>query len=236
MRVAALLPVAALALLCPKAIPAQETAALLEGVVRYLGPIPRASAPDNDGHYWPLLSVHADTAALQSAVVYLEGAPPVRDQSQPFPLRSIDQIDFVFNPRVLAVRVGQDVSFTNSDSENHNVHSVAKEKRNQFNIATGPGLEYDRDFAPEPNGAPVMLTCDIHSWMRGWIYTFDHPYFAVTNAQGRFTITAPPGDYRLIVRQPDGRMRHERAITLSAQQATAVTIEFSDEDLGKDGP
>jgi hypothetical protein len=47
---------------------------------------------------------------------------------------------------------------------------------------------------------PVTLTCNIHPWMNGWVRVFDHPYFAVTDADGKFEIPqAPVGNYLLFV-------------------------------------
>jgi hypothetical protein len=47
---------------------------------------------------------------------------------------------------------------------------------------------------------PVILSCAIHPWMRGWLRVFDHPYYAITDADGRFEIrSAPAGRWRLKV-------------------------------------
>jgi hypothetical protein len=46
----------------------------------------------------------------------------------------------------------------------------------------------------------VSVRCDLHPWMQGWLGVLDHPYFAVTDAEGRFTLRdVPPGDYTLAV-------------------------------------
>jgi hypothetical protein len=47
---------------------------------------------------------------------------------------------------------------------------------------------------------PVILTCTMHGWMEGWLRVFDHPYYAITDADGRFEIPlAPAGRWRLTV-------------------------------------
>src|SRR5262249_25020073 len=49
---------------------------------------------------------------------------------------------------------------------------------------------------------PTSYSCSIHTWMKGWIGTFSHPYFAVTDADGNFEIkNAPAGKFRLMVWQ-----------------------------------
>jgi hypothetical protein len=47
---------------------------------------------------------------------------------------------------------------------------------------------------------PVRLADNIHPWMTAWLWVFDHPYFAVTDVDGAFTIRqAPAGTFRLVV-------------------------------------
>ena len=42
----------------------------------------------------------------------------------------------------------------------------------------------------------VPFQCDVHSWMNAYVGVLDHPYFAVTGADGKFDISnLPPGDY-----------------------------------------
>ena len=47
-------------------------------------------------------------------------------------------------------------------------------------------------------GAPFTRTRSflIHSWMRAWVGAVEHPYFAVTGADGSFELkNLPPGEY-----------------------------------------
>ena len=72
----------------------------------------------------------------------------------------------------------------------------------------------------------MRVGCDIHPWMRGWIYVFDHPWLAVTGDQGRFRVrSVPVGHYMLFVQQPDIQYAHERAITISNTRPANVEIE-----------
>ena len=53
---------------------------------------------------------------------------------------------------------------------------------------------------PASGEALVRLRCDVHPWMAGWLVVVEHPYAAVTDAEGRFTIAdVPPGAYTLAV-------------------------------------
>lgn len=45
----------------------------------------------------------------------------------------------------------------------------------------------------------VAVTCDVHPWTRGWIFVFDHPYFATSDRSGAFVLdSVPPGRYRIV--------------------------------------
>ena len=37
-------------------------------------------------------------------------------------------------------------------------------------------------FALPPTPELIRVKCDVHEWMRAWIWEFEHPYYAVTDA------------------------------------------------------
>ena len=56
------------------------------------------------------------------------------------------------------------------------------------------GMRFERTF-DEPE-IMVPFQCDVHSWMNAYVGVLDHPFFAVTGADGKFDISElPPGDY-----------------------------------------
>ena len=146
----------------------------------------------------------------------------------------MDQRDHQFS-RVLAVCSGQSVKFTNSDAANHNVRASAPHPSNEFNVVTGVNGWYTHRFQADAEQRPVRLDCDIHPWMRGWIYVLnDHPYFAVTDEHGRFRIgSVPAGQYTLAVRQPDIKYAHDETTAVSKTLLTRVQIEIRAQDLTK---
>lgn len=138
----------------------------------------------------------------------------------------MDQRGHEFVPRVLAVHAGQPVKFINSDPANHNVRTASSQPTNQFNVFTGADGSYTHRFAADPQQHPIRLGCDIHPWMRGWIYVFDHPQFAVSDASGRFRIASvPAGRYKLSLRQPDIRYAAERELVVSPGQVTRIDVD-----------
>ena len=87
----------------------------------------------------------------------------------------------------------------NKDPVLHNTHGYYG-KRTAFNTALpNQGQAIAADL---PRAGTVRVDCDAHGWMEGWIYVVDNPYYAVTGADGKFTISdVPPGEYNLVAVQ-----------------------------------
>ena len=86
----------------------------------------------------------------------------------------------------------------NSDPLIHNVRSLSEENR-PFNIGQPAGTP-DRKKVFKDKEGPIELRCDFHPWMRAYLFVMEHPYFAVTDAQGHFTIKGlPVGNYTLAI-------------------------------------
>jgi plastocyanin len=209
---------------------AGNTTGRIEGLVTFSGKIPKSAVADDAGERRELLRVDPRTRGVKDVVVWLT---PAGQATQSVAVASntapavMDQLDHEFLPRVLAVVAGQPVKFSNSDPANHNVRTMASVAGNHFNVFTGPDGSYTHRFAVEPGHQPVRTGCDIHPWMRGWIYVFEHPCFAVTDERGRFEIGGVPvGRYKLQYRQPDIRAAGERDLVIAQRRAATVQIEI----------
>lgn len=100
------------------------------------------------------------------------------------------QKDCQFQPNLVVIPVGQDISVYNDDPVGHNVNTG---DWNQMQPAGKTPI-----VKPVENKAPTKIGCNIHSWMEAWIYPVQNPYFAVTDAKGNFKIEGvPPGKYRV---------------------------------------
>ncbi|HJO54165.1 MAG TPA: carboxypeptidase regulatory-like domain-containing protein, partial [Verrucomicrobiota bacterium] len=109
----------------------------------------------------------------------------------------IDQQKSVFRPRVQGLRVGQELVMKNGDPFIHNIRSLSRKNR-PFNIAQPTGSP-DRRKTFEAAEGPITIKCDFHRWMTAHFWVMDHPFFAVTDAEGRFSIPdLPPGKYTLV--------------------------------------
>jgi len=129
------------------------------------------------------------------SVVYLQTAP--RGAFEPTePVRAVmDQRNETFVPHVLAITAGTTVEFPNSDRIYHNVFSLSKTRTFDLGrYATGrsKSVRFDRPGI-------VRVFCEIHSHMNAFILVFSHPFFAVTDPEGRYRIeSVPPGNYNVI--------------------------------------
>ena len=71
------------------------------------------------------------------------------------------------------------------------------------------------------------VKCDVHPWMRAWVGVFDHPWFAVTSADGAFRLAnVAPGSYTLIAWQERfGELSRE--VRVDADRPVTINFEFA---------
>jgi len=129
---------------------------------------------------------------VRNVVVWLENPPAGAPSSPPATPAQMDQKECVFAPRVMIVPAPGTVEFLNSDRLLHNLHSSPKDN-NPFNRTQPKGRTIPIAFEkPEI----LRIDCDLHSWMRAWVVVARHPFYALTDAQGRFKLdNLPPGRY-----------------------------------------
>lgn len=102
----------------------------------------------------------------------------------------------MFRPRVQGIRVGQTLVMRNSDPFIHNVRSLSLRNR-AFNIGQ-PAKTPDRTKTFRRPEGPVRIECDFHKWMKAYLFVLDHPFYAVTDAEGNYEIpNLPAGTYSL---------------------------------------
>jgi plastocyanin len=110
----------------------------------------------------------------------------------------VDQVDKEFLPKVQAILVGTAVTFPNRDSVRHQVYSFSSAKRFELPLYAGvpQAVVFDKPGV-------VILGCNIHDWMVGYVYVSESPYFAKTNAEGKAVLTdMPPRGYAVRVWHP----------------------------------
>jgi uncharacterized protein YbjT (DUF2867 family)/plastocyanin len=142
---------------------------------------------------------------LANVVVYVKDGLAGLTIPPPSNPAVIDQQQCLYVPYVVAVQTGQMLNIKNSDAVQHNVHALPDgrgAKNKEFNIgqnAKGPDIQKTFN-KPE---VFIKLKCDVHPWMLAYVAVLDHPYFAITSADGSFKISGlPDGQYTLAAVHP----------------------------------
>ena len=116
----------------------------------------------------------------------------------PAPTESVelDQHGCMYEPHLVGLQVGQSLKIKNSDETLHNIHPRPAVNQ-EFNIGQPrKGMESTKSFDKKEVMIPVG--CDVHPWMRSYISVVDHPFFAVTDGDGKFEIKGlPAGEYEI---------------------------------------
>jgi hypothetical protein len=149
------------------------------------------------------LVVDKATNGIANIFVYMKKAPAkIHPSLQKVPATEVafDQKICQFLPHGLIVRVGQTVKVLSADPVPHNTHThpLRNEPFNQV-IAPKERTGIDIKFK-DVERLPIGVTCDIHRWMRSWWLIVDHPYAAITDAEGKFAIgKIPAGEYEFVL-------------------------------------
>ena len=141
-----------------------------------------------------------DYAAEHEFVVFIVG--PVGEKPVPpdkpvqvVMTKRVAQRGATFAPHVLPVVVGTTVEWPNYDQIFHNVFSDSEPK--QFNLDLYKGNPPEKRVTFDKPGR-VNVFCSIHTQMSCVVLVLENPYFASTDAAGRYTIpNVPPGNYKL---------------------------------------
>jgi plastocyanin len=175
--------------------------ASVRGVVRFTGNAPRMAAPKNrkEHEFCKLKDVPYDGVVvrdgkLRDVLVRLAPSAVKGEYAPPAEPAVVEQADCMYTPHMRGAVAGQTLTVRNLDRTLHNIHTY-RDGETWFNRAhPNGGDDVLRELPDEPK--IVKLTCDIHPWMRAFVVVSPHPFFAVTGADGAFTIDrVPPGSY-----------------------------------------
>jgi hypothetical protein len=177
----------------------------ITGVVRFEGepperkPLPMSASGGCPEHTKPVFAedVVVENGALANVLVHIKDGlsgwtlPPLADE--PF---EMDQKGCLYTPHVLGMRTGGKLLVKNSDPTTHNVN-IRAQANGGANPIQPPGGK-PVEWIPAKKELGVGFECNLHPWMRAWVCVVDDPWFAVTGADGSFTLAGvPPGDYVL---------------------------------------
>ena len=195
------LVVAVCACLAWGSVPA--SAGNIVGKVTYAGPAPAPKTItvtkdkevcSREPHQDESLVVAADKG-LANVVVYIKDAPGAPKMALPAKNPELDQRSCKFHPHVQLIPAGGTMDVLNNDGILHNIHTYPKNNapvnQAQPKFKTRMPLKFDK---PDT----VKLSCDVHTWMNGWLIVAPHAWYAVSKPDGTFRIdNVAPGKYTL---------------------------------------
>jgi plastocyanin len=175
-----------------------------------------------EGHVDESLVVGANKG-IQNVVVSIKGIKQGKGMDALGASFVLDQKVCAYRPHVLVVPINKPVKILNSDGILHNIHTYGK-KNPPKNIAQPKFKKELTETFAQPEAVPVK--CDVHGWMSAWIVAVDHPYYAVTDATGKFTIAdVPAGTYTVEFWQEKLGVQTKQ-ITVAASGATTADFAY----------
>jgi len=215
------------------------TVATIHGVVSFTGTPPEAKPLDmsqDPACIWgapksePGMSEGYVVAGGHVANVFIYVKSGLEDRAFDAPSISVtlDQKGCRYTPHVLGIMAGQKLHIVNSDMAMHNVHTMSKINP-AANISQMPKADpVDQVFAQPEIMFPVQ--CNQHPWMKMYMNVLPHPFFAVSAADGSFTISGlPPGNYTIAaVHEKMGEKTVQ--VTIGAKEKKQLDFAFSAQD------
>ena len=156
-----------------------------------------------------VLLIDEKTKGIQHIFIYMRKAtdvhPDLKSVATDKKVVKFDQKNCRFIPHTLFVRTDQEVNVISSDGVAHNTHTFPL-RNEQQNFLLVPNDQKGRNLKHRfGEFLPMQVKCDIHPWMKAYWLVLDHPYAAITDKEGNFTIEKlPVGEHTF-------RIWHERA-------------------------
>ena len=137
-----------------------------------------------------------DNGTLPNVFVYVKSGAEKYVFFAPEEPVILDQSGCMYVPHVLGIMAGQVLKITNSDTTTHNIHPMPKANR-EWNMSQLPGASPIQQKFVRPE-VMMPVKCNQHAWMRAWVGVMSNPFFAVSGADGTYTLKGlPPGAYTI---------------------------------------
>jgi plastocyanin len=157
---------------------------------------------------------------LANAVVSVPGAKG----GGPSKKAEIDQKGCAFVPHVVAMQAGGEIDIKNSDGILHNIHTYSSANPS-INKAQPKFKKVMTEKFEKPE--VVKITCDVHSWMQGWVAVVPSPYFGVTNESGVARIDNVPAGKHTVEVWHEVLGKQTKEVEVKAGQTAKVAFELA---------
>jgi plastocyanin len=155
----------------------------------------------------------------------VSGLPAGKSFPAPTTPVTMDQVGCQYKPHVMGIMVGQPFKVLNNDGVLHNVHALSKANPT-FNMAMPPTRkEASATFGKEEG--MFVIKCDVHPWMQSYMGVFSHPFFAVTGADGKFTIANLPAGTYEVEAWHEKLGTQKSKVTVGASDTQTASFKFS---------
>jgi hypothetical protein len=134
----------------------------------------------------------------------------------------LDQKGCKFVPHVMAMTPGE-IEIKNSDDILHNIHTYSTANP-PINKAQPKFKKVMTEKFEKPE--VIKVTCDVHSWMLGWIAVMPHPYFGITDANGVAKIENVPAGKQTIEVWHETLGKVTKDVDVKAGQTAKVSVEM----------
>lgn len=165
-----------------------------------------------------------DNGTVPNVFVYVKEGADKYAWPTPTDAVTLDQDGCMYKPHVLGVQVDQTLHVISTDATTHNIHPQPKDNR-EWNESQAPGAApLDKKFARAEIMIPVK--CNQHPWMKAYIGVTKNPLFAVSGADGTYTIKGlPPGDYTIEAWTPTFGTQ-EQKVTVAPKESKTLDFSF----------
>jgi hypothetical protein len=205
----------------------------------------------SDGRGWRLMQpFEVDPAgAFQEVVVFIESI----ERGKPFPAFTAPRIeakDCRFLPFISLVRDQHDVSVLNMDPAMHDIQAYETSHlgpRVLFNLPLPISPKYpaqthlSAQVTKHYEGIPVtgkvnmtkgrsmfVMQCGFHAYMESWGLVMNHPYYTLTDGEGRYQISdVPPGTYKVRIWHPYLREEIEQVVTIEPKGQAKLDLKVN---------
>lgn len=217
-----------------------DLANALVGRVTWEGKVPKNPAIDM-GSDPVCKSLHSGTvraerivvdanANVANVIVYVKNVPSGHSgkSGAQQPTVTLDQVGCKYVPHVVAIQLGQKVEIKNSDNTTHNVHFKSKLNGDWNMTQSSIGTVPPKQGFAKPEVGTSLFKCDIHPWMEARVGLFDHPFFAVSKADGTFEIDTdglPDGKYEIWAWHEKYKTAKVKGVEV--KQGQVVQLQFS---------